>query len=188
MTRRIGPCPSSPIAFSEGAEAILLVACQSVEAAEKEGFEGAAVDPYSEEEDNYAFLNQCLSDNESSSKEEHSGNEDEWDDDNEDDNGQASQASWIDSGATVKARNKLIRILKEEALIPQQQWSLQKLLATLLHHRKDPGLRSVFFQFKRFAYRTVFVESSKNGQWPRVLIKKDLDFMINSCFKNEFVK
>lgn len=101
VSHRVGPCPSSSIASSEGVEAILLAVCQSVEATEKEGFKGAPVDPYSEEEDNDAFLNQCSSDNESSSEERHSGNEDEWDDDNEDDNGQAAQASWMDSGANL---------------------------------------------------------------------------------------
>lgn len=35
------------------------------------------MDLYSEEKDNDAFLNQCLSDNESSSKERHNGNENE---------------------------------------------------------------------------------------------------------------
>ena len=70
MTCRVEPRPSSPIASSECAEAILLAVCQSVEVAEKENFEGAPVDPYSEEEDNDAFLNQCLSE-ESSSEEEH---------------------------------------------------------------------------------------------------------------------
>ena len=82
VTRRIEPRPNSPIASSEGAEVILLAACQSVEVAEKEDFEGAPVDPYSEEDDNDAFLNQCSSE-ESSSEEEHSSNEEEWDDDND---------------------------------------------------------------------------------------------------------
>lgn len=34
----------------------------------------------------------------------------------------------------------------------------------------------------------MFLESNKNSGWPRVLAKKNLDFMINSFFKNEFVK
>lgn len=157
-----------------------------MEVVEKKGFAGASVDLYSEKEDNDAFFNQCSSNNKSFCKEGDSNNENKWDDEN--DNDQVSQASWIDSGATVNARNKLIRILKREALILQQQWSLQKLLTTLLHHQKDPGLCSAFLQFKRLAYQTVFDESKKNSCWPRVFIKKDIDFMINTCLKIEFVK
>lgn len=110
------PCPSLLIASSEGTKAIFLAACQSVEAVEKEGFEDAPVDLYLEEEDNDAFFNQCFSDNEFFPKERDSSNKNKWDD--EDDNNQASQALWIDSDTIVNARNKLIRILKGEALIP----------------------------------------------------------------------
>ena len=87
-----------------------------MEVAEKEGFEGAPVDPYLEEEDNDAFLNQCSSE-ESSSEEEHSSNEEEWDDDNEDDNGQVAQPSWIDSGATFKAKTSPLHL---------KQWPCQE--------------------------------------------------------------
>lgn len=119
LTYHLKPCPSSPITFSGDTEAILLAACQLIEAVEKKDFKEAPVDLYLEEKDNDAFLNQYLSDNESLTKEKgYNNNENKWDNDNEDNNSQASPALWIDFGAIVKAKNKLIRILKGEVLIP----------------------------------------------------------------------
>lgn len=120
---------SSPIASSEGAEAILLAACQSVETAEKEGLDGAPVQFSSEEEDNNAFLNKPSSEDSSSEDQDvDSSDKDKWDDtESLDEPDQVShKASWINSGATVNGKKKLIWIFKEEALIPQQQWSLRK--------------------------------------------------------------
>lgn len=95
-----------------------MAAYQLVKVAEKEDFKKGPINPYLEEEDNDAFFNQYLLE-ESSFKEKHSSHEEEWDDDNENNNSQAAQLLWIDFGAIIKAKNKLIRILKGESLISQ---------------------------------------------------------------------
>lgn len=70
------------ITCSKSAKTILLVACQLVEVAEKEDFEEAPVNLYSEKEDNDTFFNQWLSEK-SFSKEKHSNNKEEWDNNND---------------------------------------------------------------------------------------------------------
>lgn len=77
QNQHILPRPNSSIASSEGIEAILLAACQLVEAIEKEGFESTPVDLYSEKEDNDTFFNQCSSNNKSFPKEGDSSKKDE---------------------------------------------------------------------------------------------------------------
>lgn len=94
-----------------------------VEVAEKEDFKRALVNLYLEKKDNNAFFNQYLS-KKSFSKEKYNSDEEKWDDNNKDDNSQVAHLLWIDFGATIKAKNKLIRILKGESLILQQQCSL----------------------------------------------------------------
>lgn len=84
------------------------------------------------------------------SKEDSSISEEEnnWEDDAE-----RSQAfSWIDTDNTSYAKEKLIKILVEEVLIPKQRWSLCKMLARLVYYQKNPRLCSAFCQFKSFAY------------------------------------
>lgn len=34
----------------------------------------------------------------------------------------------------------------------------------------------------------VFDESKNNSYWPKMLIKKDIKFIINTYFKNKFIK
>lgn len=120
VIRHIVTCSSSSIAFSEGVKAIFLATCQSVEVAKKESFERVLVDLYLKEKDNDAFFNQYSSDNRfSAKKKRYNDDENELDNNNEDNNNQVSPALWIDSGAMVKARNKLIRIFKRKVLILQ---------------------------------------------------------------------
>lgn len=45
-----------------------------------------------------------------------------------------SQQDWIESSKTIKAREKLVQILKNEAYIPKQHWGLDRILVTLVHH------------------------------------------------------
>lgn len=100
----------------------------------------------------------------------------------------SNKSSWIDSGATVNGGKKLIRILQGDALIPKQRWSLRKILATLVYHRKDPELQSFYRQFKAFSYQTMMSETRKACCWPGALTKNDVDSMINLHLKSEFEK
>lgn len=74
--------PNSPIATSEGADAILLGACEAIETTVEKGLEGGPVDQSSEIDDNEAFLQENL---ESEDKNE-SDEEDELDKDLDDTN------------------------------------------------------------------------------------------------------
>ena len=55
-------------------------------------------------------------------------------------------------GTTMHAEKKLIKILKGDLYIPHQQWDLDRLLAILVTHQKDPKLCTAYGQFKNFAY------------------------------------
>lgn len=59
---------------------------------------------------------------------------------------------------------KLISILKGEAIIFKQCWGVNKILATLVQHQKNPRLCTFYFRFKCFAYQTMLEElnDSKN--------------------------
>ena len=99
-----------------------------------------------------------------------------------------SGLSWIDTDNTSHAKEKLIKILAEEVLIPKQRWSLCKMLATLVYYRIDPRLCSAFRQFQSFAYQTIMTESEHGGRWPGFLIQKDCNLMIRLCFRQEMEK
>ena len=179
--------PSSPIASSEGADALFLATCQTAENADREGLEGAPVDVQSEADENEAFVNQYSS-SELSIETSDDNNEDDWGVDDSDSEPHSEKPTWIDSGTTVKAQQKLIRILKGKACIPQQRWSLLKILATLVHHRKHPALRVAYRQFRLFAYQTMMIETGKKGRWPGALPKNDFDSMIKHRLNTEFAK
>lgn len=55
-----------------------------------------------------------------------------------------SSEAWIRSVESSYAKSKLIQILKSNTLIPKQQLSLCKILATLVYHQKDEKLCSYF--------------------------------------------
>lgn len=137
---------------------LLLVACQRVEeeAEAKRGGNSSYLDSSDIEE---TILYTAFSDNSLSeavsltSKEEN-----EWEDDES-----KRSSSWIDSGNTSHAKEKLIRILAGEALVPKQRWNLRKILATLAYHRNDPRLRTTFRQFRSFAFQTMMTESERGG-------------------------
>lgn len=78
--------------------------------------------------------------------------------------------------------------MKGKAYIPQQRWSLRKILATLVHHRKHPALRVAYRHFRSFAYQTMMIETGKKGRWPGALSKKDFDSMIKHRLNTEFAK
>ena len=69
--------------------------------------------------------------------------------------------TWLNSTNTVYAKNKLIYILKGDDLIPKQRWGIDKILATLIEHRKDEKLRTPYRLFRLFAYYTMIKESDK---------------------------
>lgn len=67
---------------------------------------------------------------------------------------QGPRCSTIQSSfcSTSHAKHKLINILKSEAFVPRQRWGIDRILATLVNHQKDPNLRTAYCQFKTFAY------------------------------------
>lgn len=62
--------------------------------------------------------------------------------------------SLVATSSTSYAREKLIRILNGDILIPKQRWGMDRILASLTYHRKDKRLRLFYRQFKLFAFRT----------------------------------
>lgn len=150
--------PSSPIAPSDGFEAVFLAACDKVEE-DVEDFDTDLPNKSSEFIGNQAFIKGS----ESNSKEFES---DEGIIESSDKNskksyfasneeqlsgpascGTGSQSIWnvwINDCSTENAKLKLIRILKGKALVPKQRWGIDKILATLVQHRKDPRLHILY--------------------------------------------
>lgn len=87
---------------------------------------------------------------------------------------------------------KLVRILKGDDPIPRKRWGIERILATIVCHRRDPRLRTPYRQFKRFAYRTMLEESLKEeeeaGRWPDALKRHDWDTIIKLRAKREIEK
>lgn len=132
--------PSSPIVPSDGLDAALLTACEEAENNDHHNAEEAG-DATAEFEANRAFLeeNLELEDNESDDKSGGKSEDDESEDNSENLNQPTYEShlennSWINDCTTENAKLKLIRILKGEALVPKQRWSLGKILATLVCH------------------------------------------------------
>ena len=117
-----------------------------------------------------------------------SEDQDHWEDEADGLPDGGAQASWIDIGNTSKAKEKLIRILAGDVTIPKQRWSLRRILATLVYHRKDPRLCSAFRQFSQFAYQTIMTESEPKMRWPGSLSKKDCNLIIRLRFRREMEK
>ena len=163
---------SSPIG-SEGQLNLLLAACQKAEkeAEAEKGGNSSSLNSLDIEETIFhtAFLDDGLSEVVSLSSEE----ENEW----EEDEGKWS-SSWINSGNTLHAKEKLIQILAGKALVQKQKWSLRKILATLVYHQNDPCLYTTFRQFCSFAFQTIMTESERGGRWPGSLTCKNCNVMI----------
>ena len=51
---------------------------------------------------------------------------------------------WLNLTSTIYAKNKLICILKSDDLILKQQWGIDKILATLVEHKKDKKLHTSY--------------------------------------------
>lgn len=98
---------------------------------EKDGFDGAPVHFSSEKEDNNVFLSQMSSDKSLSKDNAESDDEESWNNVRDDlkDLNKSNKLFWMDFGATVNGRKKLIRILQRDILMAKQQWSLQNILA-----------------------------------------------------------
>ena len=95
----------------------------------------------------------------------------------------------IATSSTSYAREKLIRILNGDVLVPKQRWGIDKILATLTYHRKDKRLRLFYRQFKQFAFCTLLQESDRtSGQLPGALTQKDWDLIIKLQGKSELEK
>lgn len=91
--------------------------------------------------------------------------------------------------STTHAKQKLVRILRGDIYIPRQRWELDKILKTLVIHRKDPQLRTAYRQFRTFAYQTMMKETDKEIRcWPSVLTQKDFDIMIKLRLQKELEK
>ena len=89
---------------------------------------------------------------------------------------------------TFYAKEKLIRILAGDVLIPKQRWDLCKILATLIYYQKDPCLCSAFCQFCSFTVQTLMTKSEYEVYWPGSLTCKDCNIMIRLCFGREMEK
>lgn len=180
--------PSLPIGTSEGTDAVLLKACEAIEHEAGEGLEGGLVNQSSKVGDNKAYLHKILESESSKNK----SSKDE-----------SSKDDWLDEGSKCKdsdtevvfvtassnwAKEKLVRILKSEVLIPQQRWGLGKILATLAFHQKDLRLHTTYRQFRVFAYHTLLAESGKTGRWPQALTHKNCNNMIQCRLQAEMEK
>ena len=196
---------TDPIASSEGLDATLLAACNVAEKtgantdSRSETSSSGLSDDLSEWGDTQAFLaDNIISENEDS-EDEH-----DWEDDLDslDENNDLEEETairrpkqtrqgrhnetWLNSTNTVYAKNKLIRILKGDDLIPKQRWGIDKILATLVEHRKDEKLRTPYRLFRLFAYRTIMKESDKfKGRWPKALGKSDWTAIIDLQAQSE---
>lgn len=83
------------------------------------------------------------------------------------------------TSSTTYVKYKLIYMLKGDALVPQQRWGINRILATLVYYWKDPSLYIVYCQFKTFAYQIVIQKTDKQTScWPDILTLKDFDTMI----------
>lgn len=200
-------CPSSPIAPSDGLEAALLAALNEAEE-EAEDYGGDSLDQRQEFAANQAFMEDTGESDIEESDEESDNNNDEVDSQSEKSEGSGNSSNksdhpapsckvpysgtgneWIDDCSTENAKLKLIRIFKGEAFIPKQRWGVDKILATLVQHREDPGLCTPYRQFKRFAYQTMLEElDDSKGRWPSALKRKDWDLIIKLCAQFELEK
>ena len=88
------------------------------------------------------------------------------------------RSNWLEVNKTNYAKEKLIRILRGEDLIPKQDWGVSRILATLIHHRDDKRLRASYRQFKTFSYQIMMEESASTGKWPGAPARKDWDSII----------
>ena len=137
---------SSPIG-SEGALHLLLAACERAEKEKEAEIGELSEEENSEQEENETFTHTALSSEgslsgDSSEEESSSDEEGSWEVDP--DSLPARRSSWLDTGNTPYAKEKLVKILAGEVPIPKQRWSLRKILATLLYHRKDKRSRVEF--------------------------------------------
>lgn len=67
---------------------------------------------------------------------------------------------------------KLISILKSEIIILKHCWDVDKILATLVQHQKDPRLRTPYRQFKLFAYQIILEELNDSKEYWSIALKR----------------
>lgn len=125
------------------------------------------------------------SDNESNSKEFDEEFDEESDNKSDDKSGKVSdkvsdkspaRARFIPACSTTYAREKLVRILNGEVVVPKQQWGIDRIFTTLTYHRKDKWLSSSYRKYKKFAFNTLLRESDKtstSGRLSGTLTQKD---------------
>ena len=131
----------------------LLATCQRAEK-EEAAEHGRISESDSEVAENEVFLGTITPLDDSLSERDDTDIDNDEAEDWEDEPGENEPTSeaWIRSGESPRAKNKLIRILEGNALIPKQRWSLCKILATLVYHQKDEKLCSYLQEFRSFAY------------------------------------
>lgn len=115
------------------------------------------------------------SDNESDDKSDNKSN-DKSNKTSDQNNKGPARTGFIPACSTTYAREKLVRILSGEAVVPKQRWGIDKILITLTYHRKDKRLSSLYQKFKRFAFSTLLQESNKSlasGRLPDALTQKN---------------
>ena len=168
---------------SEGVEALLLKVCKlAKETSDVEDFGSASFEDFVEAEGNDDFINENLFSDDDSNQDcnwedifqnlpTHQGEDTSSDtnsvepmdiDENQPRSCKRRSLQAIATiGTTAHARIKLIKILKGNLYIPHQQWSLDRLLVTLVMHQKDPMLRTSYCQFKTLAYQTMLKKTDK---------------------------
>ncbi len=122
-----------------------------------------------EAENNQLFLDQDLDSDDESDDE----SDEKSDDESDDESSASSKASEQNQGPvkvdmiatcrTIYAREKLVRILNGEVVVPKQRWGIDRILTTLTYHRKDKRLSSSYRKFKKFAFSTLLRESDKSS-------------------------
>lgn len=163
---------------------------QAAEAAANQVFLDQDLESDNESDDEFDDESDDESDNESDDKSDDKS-DDESDKTSDQNNKGPARTGFIPACSTTYAREKLVRILSGEAVVPKQRWGIDKILTTLTYHRKDKRLSSSYRKFKRFAFSTLLQESDKSsasGRLPGALTQKDWDLIIKLRAKSELEK
>lgn len=166
---------TSPLATSEGIEAILLGASNVIE---------NLPNHQTEWKDRQDFSVQLSSDSESEKSSWSDNDLEELTDLSNKNSHQKAQPRqhhpWLDSVHTTRSKEKLIRVLRGEEMLLQNRWGMDRILAILVHHRDDKRLNTAYRQFRRFAYYTIMIESRKDGRWPKALGRRELKSVLRT--------
>lgn len=118
-----------------------------------------------------------------------SDNKSDWELDDKSEQNNQARLGLTATHSTIYTRKKLVKILNGEAVVPKQQWDIDKILISLTYYQKDKRLQSLYQRFKRFAFNSLLKEFDKlSDQLPGILTQKDWDLMIKLWAKSELEK